>query len=343
MTSETYFRYAVRYEVLRGGGVYAELSPIDTPEISYVSSSALKMSMRGTFRYPEEDLNFVSDRLRIVAVINGTEYPCGTFVVTGVTESHSATDDAVELEAYSILYLAQRKKTESRLHLSAGTNYITAVSSLLIGAGITGIVSSATGLTLASDREDWEIGTPYITIINDLLDEINYNSAWVDLEGRVNLTPYAAPSAANIAHTYTAGEYSLITDTWKRTDDVYSKCNVFLCICGNPDLTPMSATAVNDDPNCRYSTVHIGRVLYVETVDNVPNQAALTARANNLLAKSLLSEETVEFETQFMPTHTAFETVALDNGRMSGIYAETEWRMPLDPRNAMVHKAKRVT
>lgn len=336
--------FSARYEVMRGGGVYKRIYPADDPEINCVSSSALKMSIRGAFyRDDFEDINFLTDRIRAVVTINGVDYPCGHFVVTSEEYRKTGGLKTVAIEGYSPLYLAERKKIETRLSIPAGTNYVAQINSLLMACGITNIISTPTSLTMATAREDWEIGTPYLTIINDLLAEINYNSAWVDLNGAVHITPYAAPSLANVTHTYTAGQFSLIGEDYTLSNDMHSKCNVFLVICSNPDLgAPMSATAEITDPSVPFSTVNIGRVLSVTQVDNTPNQTVLQNTANMLRTKALLTTQTITFETAINPTHSSFNVLALDNDELSGLFEETEWSMVLSPSANMKHKARRV-
>ena len=130
-----------------------------------------------------DGINWLSDRLRVVVILNGVEYPCGVFIITTAPKRKVGGLKLIDIEGYSPLYLAQRKKLETRLHIDAGANYVTQINNLLIASGISDITSTATSLTLATAREDWEIGTPYLTIINQLLAEINYNSVWVNLNG----------------------------------------------------------------------------------------------------------------------------------------------------------------
>lgn len=333
-----------RYEILRGGGTLCEIYPSEAPTVDCISTSALKMSIKGTF-YSDNfsRISMLTDRLRAVLIINGIEYDFGRYIITTANREHADGISVYEIEAYSVLYLASRSKIETRLHLSAGTNYITAISGLLIDSGITSIEAAGTSLTLATDREDWEIGTDRLTIINALLDEINYNSAYVGMSGEVKLTPYIAPSLSNIAHTYSVGFHSLISSEFKAESDYFSKCSVFKVICSNADLaSPMTATAENNDASSPFCIANMGRVLYVENVDNTPSQTALQARADNLLMKSYQTTETVEFYTAVSAEHGTFETIAIDNGELCGIFAETEWSVTMSPDNDMKHKAKRV-
>jgi hypothetical protein len=334
----------VRYEILRGVGVYGELYASAPATVVCESESELKLWLSGTF-YDElpAGVDLATDRLRPVAVINGVEYPCGVYIVTTLSHSVSNGVPLVTIDAYSALYLAQRAKTETRHHINAGTLYTTAIGDLLAACGITDAEITASDLAIPTAREDWDEGTPRLTIINDLLGEINYNSAWVGLDGRVRITPYTVPSPSTITHTYTAGAASLLSPDWTLSDDMYGKCNVFKVVCSNPEIdTVMTAIAENNDASSPFSIAKIGRVPYIEYVNCVPSQAVLQMKADALLYKSLQSTQEVSFATAINPTHETYETVALDCGALSGIFAETGWTLTLSPESDMQHKARRI-
>lgn len=335
--------FSARYEVLRNGGVFATIYADGAPEIQYLDSSALKMSIRGTFFAYSDSIDFLTDRLRPVVTINGDDYPLGVFVIT--TEQVRRYDGAevVELEGYSLLYLASRKRIEEPLHIASGTNYITQIVSLLSSCGLTDIEAEATTLTFSEAREDWDVGTPVLDIVNALLAEISYNSAWVENDGTVRLTAYTPPGIGNVAHVYSAGEASVIEGNYVKSTDRFAKYNVFRVTCDNPDKSAvMVAVAENSSADNPYSTANIGRVLYTEAVDNIPTQAALQTYANKLMYESLQETETVEFQTAINPEHSAGDTIALDAGDLSGIYREIEWRVSLSADGSMSHKVRRV-
>lgn len=337
--------FSARYEVLRNNAVYAELYAMDnTVEIQNSDTSALKMSVRGTFYDYSGDINFLTDRLRAIITLNGTDYPAGTFVVTTETKHRSAGLDSVEIEGYSILYLAQRKRLEEPLYIGKGTNYITQIVRLLNLCGIENIEAEETAYTFQTAREDWEIGTAVLDIVNQLLGEISYHSVWVGLNGIVRLTKYQTPDISNIMHTYSADRYSVIEDDYEITTDRFDKCNVFRVTCENPEIdTTMVAVSENSSPDSPFSTVNIGRILHTEQVDNIPSQEALQDYADRLKYQSLQETETVEFATAAIPTHETYDVVALENGELAGIYIETGWRLPLSAGASMIHQARRVT
>lgn len=335
--------FSVRYEVLRNRAVYTTLRASEPGEISCDSAAELKMSFRGSFAEIPDGVDFLTDRIRPVVILNGVEYPVGVYVVTTETTELRGGEESVAVEGYSVLYLASRKCIETRLSIPAGTNYVSECIQLLASAGITDVEADTTTYTLATAREDWDVGTPVLQIVNELLAEISYNTAWVGLDGTVRLTKYQPPSLDTVDHVYAAGKYSVIEADYSRTTDRYAKYNVFQVICENPDLsTPMTATAVNDSSESPFSTLKLGRILRAEQVDNVPSQAALQEIANRLKYQSMQETETVTFGTAAIPEHETFDTVALANGELAGIYAETGWTLPLSPGASMSHAARRV-
>ena len=179
---------SLRVEVLRGGGVYTTLYPLQAPEVQMKGESALKMSMRGEFLKPEKDVAWLTDRIRPVLIIDGTEYPVGLYIGTTPRRRGNSRETSVVLEAYSVLYLADRTKMEPGYIIRAGTLYIAAIQELLQLAGIDMYVSDTSDKRIQTDRADWDAGTSVLEVVNELLAEINYRDVWVDLEGTVHLT-----------------------------------------------------------------------------------------------------------------------------------------------------------
>lgn len=336
--------FSARYEVLRGGGVVGTLQPYSPGEVQCETESELVLSFRGTF-YAAEKFNFLTDRLRPVVILNGEEYPLGVYAVTTEERGADGTAETVTLEAYSLLYFARQKKTETRLHISAGENYITVIVNLLAQAGLDAIDAEKTDYTFETDREDWDIGTEILTIVNTLLGEISYKKAYTDLRGNVILRKYRPPTVSSIAHEYTEGVDSCIAPGYKITDDRYDKANVFRLTCDNPDKSAvLVAIAENNSPDSPFSIPSMGgrRILHAEKVDNVPTQEALQERANAMRDKSMQSTEEIEFYTAIAPVHVPHDTVAIQVGGAAGIFAEIGWRLTMSPEEDMTHTARRV-
>ena len=77
-------------------------------------------------------------------------------------------------EGYDLCFLAQRTRLEQKLYFSAGERYTDRIQALLQQCGIQSAIVEESDEMFATDREDWEIGTPVLDIVNSLLDEISY-------------------------------------------------------------------------------------------------------------------------------------------------------------------------
>ena len=333
-----------RFTVWRGGAPLTELSQYGGGTLVHDNGAEMQDSIQTTF-YAYTGVNFVSDTLRVECDINGESYPLGRFCVT--TEKPYETADGlqlVEIEGYSLLWYLKQSKLETVTTYAAGTNYATVIRGLISGAGFASYDIENTTAVLATDRADWDIGTDYLTIINDLLAEINYNPIYVDFEGVPRATKYIAPSISGVTHTYTAGRDSVISAEYRREADRFEKSNVFIVICDNPELpAALRAEAVNDDPASPYSTISVGRrVPYVERVDNTPSLAELQSYAASLKSKSMQTTEQIEITTAIMPDHGANETLLVQVGDIAGVYRETRFEINMSDGGQMKHEAVRV-
>lgn len=336
--------YGVRVDVIRNNAFLKTLHSVSDPVIDCNSTSELKTSMSGMF-LDDPEVNWLTDELKPYQIIDGVEYPVGVFPIGTYSKN---TDEngvsSVNVEAYDrALYLLQIK-TETVLHLSAGTNYMQAVEQLLVDGGISLYLAAPTTEVLATDREDWAIGTPYLTIINTLLSEINYGQIWFNENGFAILQPAKAPSSSNIDHQYSQRDKVKVLKRPTGVEtDAFDAPNVFVVICDNPDLDePLISTAVNDNPMSALSTFKRGRrIVQKSYVDNIPNQTALDDYAQRLCLASMLTSETATISTANMPNHGVYDTVALNHPSLDGIFQEVSWSLILAPGQTMIHKLRR--
>lgn len=336
-----------RVDVIRNGVKYSELATYDklqAPKIIMSTDAQIKMSMIGHFVH-NDDVDYLSDHIKPYLIIDGVEYPLGVYVPATIAANYNNGVNYDYIEAYDRALILKQTKLESRLSLAVGTSYLNEVKSLLSTAGITMVISDANASTLATVREDWEIGESYLTVINDLLAEINFRPLYFDLNGNAMLKEYAAPAASLIAHTYESGNLSIIKPECISTLDAYEAPNVFVVEMSNPDYDdPIIKTAENDNPISALSTVRRGRRILapVERVKNIATEAALQTYANNLAAKSMISTEEVEFTTALNPVHVVGDVVALNHEKLQGVFEESYWDLQLQAGKLMKHKARRV-
>lgn len=336
--------YSVRIDVLRNGSTLTELHPVSDPLIDCDSDAQIKMSMTGEF-LENSLVNWLTDELVPVQVIDNVDYPVGVFPVGTVSRRIDENGQhTVRVEAYDRCMILNQTKTERILHFDKGKLYLNAIEELLTEAGIALVMKTPSSAAMQTAREDWQIGTPYLEIINTLLAEISYDPIWFDSRGFARLQPIKTPQASNINHRYGEIEdVKLLRRPCTIEVDFFDAPNVFVAICSNPDLKePMVATAVNDNPMSSLSTFKRGRrIVKTYKVDNIPNQAALQSYADALCMNGMISAEISTISTANLPNHGVLDTVSIIHPDIDGIFQEVSWSIVLAPGQAMIHKVKR--
>lgn len=334
-----------RMDVLRNGVPYDQLQFSSAPSVYSDSTTQIKLTMRGEFLHNER-VDYIKDELRPVMIIDGVEHFLGTYVIVTKREvGNAAGVKRDSIEAYDRAQRLKWAKLEHRDFWAAGTPYETVISHYLTAAGIKNAMFTPTSNVLQSDREDWDIGTEYLTIINTLLSEINYNDIYFDLSGTARLTPYVAPSAENIAHRYGKSDgVTVLRPEYGSEIDLYSKPNVFIAILENPEYaTPMVKYAENDTPGSRLSTISRGiRIPAVYKVDNIASENELQAYVNRIRDESMQMSEYVDIQTANMPGHEVYNVIALVMPEITGIFREVSWTLTMQVGAYMQHKLQRV-
>ena len=335
--------YSYRVDVYRNGARLTSIKAAEPPQITASSGSEIKSGLSGTFYY-NSLVDYLDDELRPVQIIDGKEYPTGVFHVARYSDSYTQFGETMRIEAYDKCYLLKSTTTETVLHLAAGTSYLTAIEQLMVTAGVKLFITTPNAAVLSTDREDWPIGTDYLTIVNELLGEINYDPVWFNSDGYAVLRPAVSASAENIQHTYSGLDVkSVLSHDCTAYVDIWDKPNVFIAVCQNPDLdAPMIATSVNDSPVSSISTFNRGRrVARTYKIKNIADQDTLQAYADNLRNESMLSSETLTIYTANMPGHGIGDTVAVQHQKISGVYREIGWSLTLAPGQLMQHDLQR--
>lgn len=337
-----------KYNVLHGNVVRSQLIAMPeaaAPSVRMNDTGEIKLSFSGTFLPPPPDVDLLADEIEPVLIVDGVEYPLGVFIPTTVAESEDAAAASIAVEAYDRTWRLAAAKTETMVYFAAGTNYIEAVKTLLAGAGILVVIETPTTATLAEARQDWPVGTSYLTIVNQLLSEINYREIWFNSSGAAIVEPVVTATAENISHTLDSDDIkSLMLPSLRRTTDLFSAPNVFICICSNPDKdAALVSVAVNDNPDSPLSVSSRGaRICTVEYVDNIASQTELDAYAARLRNNSMIRGETLIVQTALLPGYGVDEVTALHFKDFSGICLERGFTMDLRVGGVMTHTLERV-
>ena len=334
-----------RYTIVRGDADYCEIYPIagGEPRIRMKDSAEIKTSFSGSF-LPDERVNWLTDRIRPQMILDGVTYPLGLFLPATVQERTDESQRSVQVEAYDLCWLAKDFCWPYTITRQATENYITVIESLLTRVGISNILSTPRTGTLGEARA-FEMGTPYLSIANELLAEVNYKPLWFNAQGLAVLEPKRAPTAANIQHTISSEDVrSLLLPAVARETDIYSAPNVFICVCANPDKSGnMSARATNDNVSSPLSVQRRGRsIAKVVKLNNIASQAELQAYADNLVRESMYAGETIEITTGLFPGYGVADIVGLNLDGELSICIEHAWEMQLRVGGSMKHTLEKV-
>lgn len=334
-----------RVDVLRGGVRFDQLLYTQAPTIYTDATANIKMTFKGTFLHNEK-VNYISDELRPIMIVNGVDYPLGVYKIVTKREQYSAANQAYdEIEAYDRGIALTWSKIEQREFWPAGTPYDNIISSYLTRAGIKHVAYTSSKFTLQSDREDWDIGAEFLTIVNTLLSEMNYQSLWFDVAGIAQVKPYTKPSANIIDHSYgTHDIIKMLGADCSSEIDLYAQPNVFIAILENPEYDkPLIKTAINDTPASKLSTISRGiRIPAVYKVQNIASESALQEYINKVRDESMQMSEDVSIQTIIAPNHNVGDVIALTHPKIRGIFRETGWSITLDAGQYMPHKLQRV-
>ena len=334
-----------KVRVLRGGAQFSELqfAPDSAPTIRCRDDAEIKMSMTGEFR-PNPLVDWLSDELQAVLVIDGVEHPVGVFLPASMDESEENGLKTISVEAYDRCWRVQTDYHGARTEYAAGTAYLTAVESILAAAGIGSVLATPSDAVLATGRV-WTGDTDRLKMANELLAEINYKPLWFTSEGVAVLEPYAEPTVDNIQHTLDGDNVkSLLLPRISKKTDIFNAPNVFFCICASPNQgSVLSATATNNSPSSPFSVIRRGRrIVKTVQVKNIASQADLQAYADRLLNESMLRGETYQVETGLLPGYGVADVVALHYGDLSALCLDRSWSMDFQPGGTMTHTLERV-
>lgn len=348
------------YIIVRNGADYGKIWPAldSAPSIRMDESGAIKTSLSGDFLptvfgfdnqlIPGAEVNWLSDEIRPELVIDGVAYPLGIFLPATVQESKGQAGTqlrSLHVEAYDRCWMVRDHYTESTTYFAAGTNYGTAIESLLTAAGIALISAAPTSATLAEAREDWNIGTSYLEIVNQLLSEINYNPLWFDGDGTAIVEPASVPAASSIRHTVDLADPGVLARPGiQKKTDIYSAPNVFICVCSNADKTGvMVARSENTNPQSQLAIQRRGRrIAKVVQVDNIADQDELQAYADRLRNESMITSETILLSTGLLPGFGVDDVVGLIDGEDMSVCIERAWTMSLTTGGTMQHTLEKV-
>lgn len=339
-----------RYDLLdRNDKKIGELDSVISGEVS-MNSLATNSKRVGNFRIREDkNIDWLNDRIQPFCMFKmpdneWIEYSMGIFLLSSPTKREENGNIYRDVESYDGLKVLLDDRFDKRYVIQEKSSYLKAITDILLEAGITKINIAETDLMLRTTKE-FEIGTEKLRVINELLQEINYTSLWVDENGYYTAKPYILPNEREIEYTYADDKLSIMYPGIEEELDLFNVPNKFIVVASNPERSPLVSRYENINPKSLTSIPSRERVIVdYREVDDIANQEALDEYTKRIAYEASQVFGYVNFNTTIMPFHSYSDLLEIKNSIL-GIeanYVETRWRMKLKAGTQMEHTARRV-
>lgn len=237
-----------------------------------------------TFSTPEFDWDRVMFRPWTRA--NTAQWPWGVYIASSVARKGTAR----EIQALDKTSLLDADAPTSTYTLQAGTNIVSAVLSIFADR----LPYEKPNIPATDKTTDammtWPPGTPYLTIIDDLLGKAYYTNLRVDRYGVFFAKKYVDPYKRAVVHTFTSGELSIHEPYPTDTQDFLSVPNQVICTTQGTDTSPaLLSVATNDLADSPYSVTKRGRIIS-KTYQNV--EASDQATLDRIASRNLWNSST---------------------------------------------------
>jgi hypothetical protein len=246
-----------------------------------------------------------------------------------------------EIVGYDILHWLNTPIGESYV-VAAGTDYLTAVESILTTQGITQyqIDKQAAGTVLANDKV-WAFSdnATWLNVINGLLAGIGYMGIYSDWNGMLRVEPYLLPTDRQSEWAYdTDPAVSMLSPDRTVVRDTFNAPNkwVFHWQQAPEGVQPVEGAGIYtfiNQTNGPTSVAERGRVIAAppQAID-VVDQASLVAKAQQSIDADLRLHATIELKTFPNPASWHFDRYTLNDPGV-GPYANVlgvKWSLPLN-------------
>ncbi len=315
--------------------------------ISFTSTAEMKGAARFTI-IDKKEIDFLSERLQPYLCLKiGTtwlKWAQGIYLLSSPNRTEQDGGIYRDIDAYDKSLILKEDKVDNRYFIAKDTLYIDAIRSLILSSGITKISIQDSDLTLSIDKE-YEIGTSKLTILNDLLNSINYNSIWFDEKGFCMVRKYINPMDRAYEFTYRTDEKSIILPGSIETLDAFAIPNKFVRYVQNPEADYLISAFVNDKASNKLSTVSRGRVVTdIQAVTDIPDQATLDEYVKRIATEKSQVFGGIQFKSMVMPHHSNLDCLLVKNVKLGFTekVIETAWSIDLSGEHKMSHTCKKV-
>lgn len=215
-------------------------------------------------------------------------------------ESLGAAHRESSLRLFSALLTLDEDFLKTTLTLPAGTNALDAAAAIVTGRGLP-LVKTPKVKGLGADVS-FDIGTPYLSVVNYLLEYAGYWSAQVDGWGRVVFMPYQEPATRGRSWLFEDGATCTFLPNVSKSTDSFKVPNQYTLVKSNGVDEVLVGTFTNDDPASPFSTVSRGRVIAaLDFVNDALDEADLYQRARMRLMSATSASEVLKLQHSYAP------------------------------------------
>lgn len=330
-----------RYFLIGENDDISELKTVDSANIIFDSETPLKVSANISITLLNEEALDVSKKLRIVHCKDSIESVVGTFLFTTPSQNINPSCKQIDVTCYSTLWLLEINKTTSRLMVGKGTNVVNEITRImgLLGFGVALDITLSDKTT--SVQHEFEIGTPYLTIINTLLGVINYTSLYVNAMGDYVARPYILPSEREINIRYDETDpLAQIECDLTSEFDYFDVPNVFVRYVNNPEATDLIAVYKNENPSSPTSILYRPTNVHSEEVQDCSDMQTLYDMCKRACMSATNKYHTIKFSSSINPKHSYMDCVYINLNGVSGKLIETSWSFNCEAGSSMEHVAR---
>lgn len=326
-----------------------ELDNVLTGEVS-MNSLALNSKRVARFNIREDNkIDWLNDRIQPFCMFKmpdggWIEYSLGIFLLSSPTRYSKNGKVYRSVESYDGLKVLLDDRFDNRNVIEEKTNYINAITDILLDVGITKInIKESKEITRSA--KEFEIGTEKLRGINEMLGEINYTPLWVDEDGYYTSQPYVLPNERKVEYVYADDNLSITNPGTEESLDLFNVANKFIVVASNPENLPLSSVYENINPKSVTSINQRGRVITdYRQIDDIASQELLDDYTKKIAYNASQIFGYVSFDTAINPLHSYSDLLHVKDSTLNinSNYVETSWSLKLETGSKMNHKARRV-
>lgn len=266
-------------------------------EVTFSATTRLKSSGTVEIQNPPEGIDWLNDRVRVSITINDTTWSLGVFLIAAPETQYSEDGKHYRVELISKLAILDQQAVEQTFSLPTGTPVLETIQRLIHQTGETKTALTPSNAVVRNPTT-WEAGTPYLTIINDLLKAIGYWSLNIDEQGAFIASPYTKPNQRPTIWEFREGENATHLARWNRNHDTSNIPNKIVLVTNT--TPPLTAIATNTNPASPYSFGARGRwIVRAERGVDAVDEKVLKELAQRKLLEASSPQGSLEVE--FMP------------------------------------------